>query len=740
MREGVNFMANPMGKVGYLNYWTDPSGQVQTLNQLQRFADRGQDLYTNGAVRNYSATLSGGSQDTQYFFAGTYQSETGVLSHNWQKRLNLRTNFDTRISDKVGASLNMGYTRTSDRLVTDGFSSITEGVEFASPRLLPEFRCATNPGFGCDLYDGFNSYSSPARERSRSSNQELNRFTGGLTFTADPFNWLSVGLTTGIDYTGELNVAFREFQTSDTTIFTLGKNGAKGFRNEGRFSHFLTTTDLSATATADPTPNLSASTSVGVQYYTSTTSYLTASGQQFAGPGLSTITAAAIQGTPDNNRIGNNTLGSYAQETLAWQNRLFLTAAVRVDNNSAFGNEINLVTYPKAALSWVINEEGWFEDAAPSWVNTLRLRAAWGESGEQPASFSALRTWSPVSGPNSTAGVTPNTVGNPDLTAEVGRETELGFDAELFSSRLGVVFSYYHKLTKGAILQRDLPPSGGFTGSQFVNAGEIVNNGLELALNANVVDGSSLRWDVGFNLSYNNAEILQLSGEQGDTTIVFNSWQSLEHRVGHAPFSWFGRDVISADVDANGNATNALCSDGAGGTTPCFDGNGNTIAPRVDLGRAIAPWEASLSMAFAIGESLTIHGLFTSEQGHKRFDNTERQRCRLYRLCRENAFPGEWDPEMKVTVDSSDQIIDAWVNDVSFIRLKEISVTYELPERLRFGTSRAVLQIAGRNLLTFSDWTAGDPETMFSSGGRAFMAQNNLPMPQQIVTTIRFTF
>ena len=83
---------------------------------------------------------------------------------------------------------------------------------------------------------------------------------------------------------------------------------------------------------------------------------------------------------------------------------------------------------------------------------------------------------------------------------------------------------------------------------------------------------------------------------------------------------------------------------------------------------------------------------------------------------------------------------DRTTNDVSFIRLKELSLTYELPESLRFGVTRAVVQIAGRNLLTFSDWTASDPETMFSSGGRAFMAQNNLPQPQQIVTTIRFTF
>jgi hypothetical protein len=179
-----------------------------------------------------------------------------------------------------------------------------------------------------------------------------------------------------------------------------------------------------------------------------------------------------------------------------------------------------------------------------------------------------------------------------------------------------------------------------------------------------------------------------------------------------------------------------------GGTTPCFDAGGSTIAPRVFLGRAIAPHEFSLSTDVSVGTGLRFHALFTSEQGHKRFDNTLRQRCRLYNVCRENAYPEEWDPIMRATIQSSDQIIDSWVNDVSFIRLKEVSVSYDLPLRIteRFGMSHATWQIAGRNLLTFTDWTDVDPEVQFSSGGRAFMQQNNLPLPQQIVTSIRLSF
>ena len=729
--------------MGYDNYWTDQAtGEVYSVNMLDYMEELGREIYSYGPVQNYSASLSGGSQDSQYFFGGTYTRETGSLSHNWVRKLNVRTNFDTQISDNFSVALNMGYTNNRDRSAMDGYSGITEGIEFGSARHMPEHRCRLNPAAGCETQIGFPPQSHPARERSQSDHTQLNRFTGGLTFNFEAFGWLTTRLTTGVDYTGELNDWSREYQTNDSTVTALGANGRKGFRNEARYTHFLTTTDFSSTADWALTSNLSSSTSFGLQYYTRNNSFLSASGQQFAGPGLSTITSTAITGVPQNNNVSNNTLGSYVQETLAWQDRLFLTGAVRVDNNSAFGDQIDLVTYPKASLSWVMDEEGWFEDGAPSWLSALRLRGAWGQSGEQPAAFSALRTWAPVTGPGG-AGVTPNTVGNPDLAPEVGVETEVGLDAELFDSRFGLEFSYYHKLTKGAILSRDLPPSIGFTGNQFVNAGKIVNDGFELSLNANLIEGSALRWDVGFNLSNNSAEILQLSGEPGDTTIIFNSWQSMEHRVGHAPFSWFGRDVVSANWDASGNAIDVMCRDTADGTTPCFDASGNTIAPRVDLGRAIPPWEWSFSTDISIGANLRFHALVTSMQGHKRFDNTERQRCRLYRVCRENSYPEEWiggDFEMKATIQSSDQIIDAWVNDVSFIRLKEVSMSYDLPERLSFGTSRAVLQVAAQNVLTLSDWTAGDPETMYTTGGRYFMAQNNIPLPTQIVASIRVNF
>lgn len=194
-----------------------------------------------------------------------------MLSYNWAQKLNLRGNIDTQLSEDLGVSLNLGYTNSEDRLPRDGFGSVMEGIEFGNPRQLQENRCRTDPGFGCDLLNGFLSFDHPLRDRTLVNNQLLDRFTGGVTLDYRPFGWLTARLITGLDFTSQLDVAFREFQANDTALVVLGPVGATGFRNERRRSYFLTTTDLSTTANLNLTSKLASATSVGVQYYTNST-------------------------------------------------------------------------------------------------------------------------------------------------------------------------------------------------------------------------------------------------------------------------------------------------------------------------------------------------------------------------------------------------------------------------------------------------------------------------------------
>src|SRR4029077_7313996 len=125
----------------------------------------------------------------------------------------------------------------------------------------------------------------------------------------------------------------------------------------------------------------------------------------------------------------------------------FLTGALRVDNNSAFGSNFKFVVYPKVSGSWVLNEEPFWPTGL---VDEFKLRGAWGRAGRQPDIFSAERSYQPVTGPGGVSALTPFNIGNPDLKPERGEELELGFDAGLLRNRISLSFTVYRQLVADA--------------------------------------------------------------------------------------------------------------------------------------------------------------------------------------------------------------------------------------------------------------------------------------------------
>src|SRR5690606_7271627 len=165
----------------------------------------------------------------------------------------------------------------------------------------------------------------------------------------------------------------------------------------------------------------------------------------------------------------------------------------------------------KASFAWVISEE-------PSWnipmVNALRLRAAYGEAGQQPGAFDALRTFTSLPGPHDVSTVTPATAGNPSLGPERSPEIELGFEAGLFDDRLGIDFTWYNQTTRDAILLRPSAPSTGFPGSRYMNIGKVRNRGFEAMLNGTLLSTPKFKWDATFSIAQNENEILFINDEE----------------------------------------------------------------------------------------------------------------------------------------------------------------------------------------------------------------------------------
>jgi outer membrane receptor protein involved in Fe transport len=140
----------------------------------------------------------------------------------------------------------------------------------------------------------------------------------------------------------------------------------------------------------------------------------------------------------------NKTVSSLFSEDLAWRDRMFLAIAFRNDKNSAFGQNFGSITYPSAAFSWVVNEEGFFP--RNDILNSLRLRAAVGRSGQKPTFRDAITFFNAqtvTQGGTDVAGIVVGGTGNPDLKPEKSKETEIGFDAGFFGERIGLELTHY---------------------------------------------------------------------------------------------------------------------------------------------------------------------------------------------------------------------------------------------------------------------------------------------------------
>lgn len=754
VRQGANWFSDAEGK-NPTNYWRDPAtNQLHSLNYAATEAARGTPLWRTGHLQNYNLSLSGGSQDVQYHLSGQLDREEGADWDNDLRRVGARANVNIVASPTIEISGSAGFTTGRFNLSCEGGCG---GVTWTSFFSTPFHTGTFDPDRpqdeqGNNARRGARSFPPEYYWHATDRFQDLERFTGSLNLTHTPADWFSHRVTFGLDNTSEDDQTI----TPISPIYRQWSATGVGGKDAERRDVSNQTFDYSGTVTFPLGETLTSSTSFGGQYYRRMSRFVGAYGSDFALPGLRVIDAAAtVQG--NETFLESVSLGLFGQQQFSWLGRRFLTIGLRADDHSAFGESFDVVYYPKVSAAWVITEEPFWNVGV---LNDLRLRAAYGRAGEQPGAFDALRTFDAVPGPGDASTVTPLTVGNPDLGPEKGEEFELGFDAGFLDGRAGLEFTYYQQRTRDAILLQPVAPSTGFPGSRYLNVGELRNFGFEASLNADPVATRNFAWNATFSLSRNDSEVVDL-GEQTEIIGGFG----VTHRIGHPIASWFNYRVVDADFDARGRVLNEsmMCDDGAGGTTACFGADGAIAAPRVFLGRSEPLYEGAISSTFTLFNRVSVYGMFDFKTGFKKWDHVTRVRCALNNICRDSwqasadglvdpsvlqSAEFQNDPEYRALVASyqhGDIFGAAYTNTSSFLRFREISLSYAVPDNLaqRIGASRASITMSGRNLGLWSDWTGMDPEARFLGGARALFGgfeQNHLPQITSFITSINLTF
>jgi TonB-dependent starch-binding outer membrane protein SusC len=737
------------------------AGQIKEVNVFQNDFDKfGMVHFRNGLPAGTTGTVSGGTDKVRYHFTLGWDRDEGPVTNNNQDRLDARANLNWVPRDDLTIDFGFGAVRSELHTTTGRQPARITGFHWSCSG--GSNGCETglnNPSALDGPYRGYIAYLPDLYDELLDSGQKVDRNIYTLTATHRPFQWLTHRLVLGLD-----DVNTQGF------LINLHSSGRVGIssRNGERRVEFRSTENLSfdysGTATYKLRDGLELATSAGAQYYEMSSEFVEGRGRDFAVPGLSTISAGERRETSDG-ITGSKTVGVYVQEQVSWQNRLFLTGAVRGDDNSAFGADYDFVLYPKLSASWVISEESALEGI--DWINELRLRAAWGKAGQQPDQFAAVRLYNPEPGFQGSGGLTPATFGNPNVEPEVGEEIEIGFDAGLFSDRLGVEVTYYNQKRKNALINVPVKPSTGFPGSQLRNIGEVENKGLEIGLNWDAYQSEDWGIEFGTSLHLNKNEVTDLGGLPPIPIFGRNfstGWTGQRHIEGFPLGSIFLPKVVSADIVGTGlaaRAVNVMCESGpivlpgtritrgGGPAVPCDSGE---TAPEVYMGATVPTREFDFNATVTLLQNTRLFVDFQYAGGHTMVDGITAASHLFFRNTK--AIHEKTDP-IFLGYDALGEVNQAGIFDASQLTLRSVSVSHTFsPETAaRLGADRLNLTLSGQNL--WKVWRATtekfghkivDSEirdsgsTSTSPGGISAYTQDGFPIFKRFLATVRVTF
>jgi TonB-linked SusC/RagA family outer membrane protein len=654
------------------------SGDVLTSNPLENDAVT---PFRDGNGFKYGASVSGGSDDATYYISAEREEEVGIQEENSLERTNLRANVTGFVNDRLTVGARVGYTSSDIQLPQNDNSAI--GV-------LPNGLTAPPTPFYTENWDGFGL----PRDYlfAWDQYQDLSRLTLSANAAWNPLPWLSMNGTAGLDQVNRHDNGLVE----PNVMTFFGPPFSIGLRESWRVNDNSQTANGNATATFDLTDRLVSATSVGVQYNRAKTHAVYATGSGIT-PGTESLAGASTGYEADETNIENITLGTYIQEQLTWRNRMYLTAALRGDRNSAFGTNLGWVWYPAISGSWIISEESFFPETDA--LSSLRLRGAWGQSGLRPTFRQALQFFAGVTAA-SASGETPGFViagaGNPDLKPEISTEAELGFEADLFRGRAGLELTWYNKSSKDALVAVPLPPSFGATATRMENIGEMENTGLEGAFNVTAIDADDVTWDVRFSMATNSNEVTSLGGEE---PIIFGlTGATQRHQVGNPAGAYFQRPIESFG-DANG--------DGIIDSTEVVVGDSAEY-----IGQPFPTMEMTASTTLDLWGLFRLSALVDYKGGHQIFNATMWDRCDAG-VCEERYIAGSsLEEQARWVAYDNEGTLAGYMEDADFWKLREVSLTMNVPETVHtmFGASDMRLTVAGNNLATWTDYSGFEPE------------------------------
>ncbi|MEO6878431.1 MAG: TonB-dependent receptor, partial [Gemmatimonadaceae bacterium] len=352
VRQGVNYLKD-WKSIFPTNYGLSPvTGQIVPVSMDSLIAGNKGDLFQTGRHQESQLSVSGSSGVFNYYASGNLLETQGAEPTNFERHYSGRLNLGITPSPRFHVTTAMGYVTGPTNLSAEaGYGGRVYSTLLATPT-----KYGKGPTDYASWHHGFYSGIPYQYDSVYKMWQDLDRFTANATFENNPTDWFKHRLTLGIDRTNEGNNYY--FPRLDSLSHLSSFSGdALGYRELDQNTITYRTIDYSASATWNPKPAYRFVTSGGAQYYHDATLSLGANGSVFPVPGLQSVNATTQSKSQSQDFFDDATLGYYLQEEIGWRERLYLTAAARWDNSSAFGANVNKVVYPKFGLSYVVSDE-----------------------------------------------------------------------------------------------------------------------------------------------------------------------------------------------------------------------------------------------------------------------------------------------------------------------------------------------------------------------------------------------
>ena len=728
----MNEAALNSGKAPYFFYSQPQIDSMGKGTDWQKAATNG-----NAPIQNYDIDFSGGNDRSVYASSLSYQKQEGIIGlpgRSFYERFGFRLNSSHQVyQDIIKIGENMSYVHSNQRGIGTGniYGNSIRGLLNTSPTFPVKHPDGT---YGISSMSPEEMNPIAAMDILNSNKTVYDKIFGNAFLEANILKGLKFRSSFGIDLSFNSTNSF-------TPVYDLATNNvsATSTASQGLYRNFTWTWDN--TLTYDRT--------FGVHHLTllAGTSAQRYDGFNVSGSKQDLSIADFEHAIIDNGKDGTQkAYGSRSEYALnsyfgrlnySYQDKYLLTAIVRRDASVNFGSNNRWATFPSFSAGWVVTQESFLHS---NWLNFLKIRGGWGENGnDRIQQFAYLATVSSqfmgyyfggIDASGISVGTAPNQIANPDLKWEASQQADIGLDATLLE-HFTFSFDWYNKTTKDWLVQPPIPALVG-TGAPYINGGDIVNKGVEIALGYSRKIGA-VTLGVNANIAFNTNEAKSVPNADGiihgANNVLSSSTEEFYRIQAGYPVGYFwgyktdGIFQTPRDVQSYTGKNGLIQPDAVPGDVRFVDLNGDGLIDQADktvIGNPNPKYSYGVNLNasyHAFDASLTLSGV-----GGNDIVNGTRAMDRYYnnystQILKRWHGEGTSNRIPRVTLGDEanknySNFSDLYLENGSFLRLKSLNVGYDLKKgllpALPFQSCR--IYVSGTNLLTFTHYSGIDPE------------------------------